>query len=331
MKKIILLACIFSIPALASTESPQFFIGAKGGYQWASDDNYNHSDPSGAIWGAYGGLQFTPSWSWDLGYQYHHDLNVDATSVNVNTWLIESALRYDWYLQDNLSLYGRLGAAYWDMEKTQPSLDNLDETGFSPLGEIGMSYYMTPSLSMSVGYQYIDSIGKSSTGKYDSHAALISLAYTFGRKAQSAPIETAPIIESISEPEEEAVDTKSQPQTFTFSEKTVVLVLSSDSIKLSDNLAQSLTEVASVLDTHPQARAVIVGHTDSSGTETYNQALSERRAQAVAVQLVDLGVTQEQLEWRGEGESNPIAENVTAEGRAKNRRVEVTIPSFQYQ
>ncbi|MGL4957437.1 MAG: OmpA family protein, partial [Plesiomonas sp.] len=70
---------------------------------------------------------------------------------------------------------------------------------------------------------------------------------------------------------------------------------------------------------------------DSTGAETYNQALSELRAQAVANQLVDLGVTQGQLEWRGEGESSPTANNTTAEGRAKNRRVEVTIPHFQFE
>lgn len=197
MKKIILLTSLLSMPVLASAESPQFFVGAKGGYQWDQDDNYDHSDPSGVIWGIYSGVQFTSSWSWDAGYQYHDDLKADATSVNVKTWLIESALRYDWYLQDNLSLYGRLGVTYWDMEKVQPSLTNLDATGFSPLGEVGARYNLTPSLSLSAGYQYIDSIGKSSTGKYDSHAVMISLAYTFERKVQSTPIETTPGVESI--------------------------------------------------------------------------------------------------------------------------------------
>jgi OOP family OmpA-OmpF porin len=325
MKKILLLTSLLSIPALATPEYHQFFVGIKGGHQRTSDDTYNHSSPSGSLWGIYSGVQFTPSWSWDVGYQYHDDLKADATSANVKTWLIESALRYDWYLQDNLSLYGRLGAAYWDVEKTQPSLDNLDATGFSPLGEIGMSYHMTPSLSLSAGYQYIDSIGKSNTGKYDSHTALISLAYSFGHTAKSAPTEITPVIEK------EVIDSKPQLQTWTFSENVIEGGFGFDAIKLTDSFVQSLSEVVSVLKTHPQARAVIVGHTDSTGAETYNQALSELRAQAVANQLVDLGVTQGQLEWRGEGESSPTADNTTAEGRAKNRRVEVTIPHFQFE
>ena len=313
MRSVILLTNLFSMSVLASVEELQFFVGAKGGYQWGQDDRYNHSDPNGALWGIYSGMQFTPSWSWNVGYQYHDDLKADVTSVNVKTWLIESAFRYDWYLRDNLSLYGRLGVAYWDMKKAQPSLDNLEATGFSPLGEVGARYNLTPSLSLSAGYQYIDSIGKSNTGKYDSHAAMISLAYTFGSKVQSAPIETTPVVESTPVPEKKIVNSHPQPQMWNFSEKKIEGVFGFDSIKPSDSFVQSLGEVSAVLKYHPQARAVIVGHTDSIGTETYNQALSERRAQAVAALFVDSGVAQEQLELRGEGESNPIAGNATAE------------------
>lgn len=193
MKKIILLTSLLSISALAASEPPTFFVGVKGGYQWALDDNYNHSNPEGTILGLYSGLQFTPSWSWDVGYQYHDELKADATSVNVKTWLIESALRYDWYLQGNLSLYGRLGAAYWDMEKTQLSSNESDATGFSPLGEVGVNYHFNPNLGLSAGYQYIDSIGKSNTGKYDSHGLLVSLAYTFGNEAQPALVKSTPM------------------------------------------------------------------------------------------------------------------------------------------
>ncbi|MCG9683618.1 porin family protein [Vibrio sp. Isolate23] len=196
MNRIVVIAFIMSAPVIASTEYPQVFIGSKIGYQMASDGTYNHSVPNGSIWGIYSGLQLSSAWSWDVGYQYHYDLRADATSVNVKTWLIESALRYDWYLQGNLSLYSRLGAAYWDMKKMRPSLDNLNANGFSPLGEVGASYNITPTFSLSAGYQYIDSIGKSNTGKYDSHSALVSLTYTFGPRKQPAPVEVTQTVES---------------------------------------------------------------------------------------------------------------------------------------
>ncbi|MBD1574005.1 outer membrane beta-barrel protein [Vibrio sp. S17_S38] len=331
MKKTILLTGLFSIPVLAAPESPQIFVGVKGGYQWALDDNYNHSNPEGIILGLYGGLQFTPSWSWDLGYQYHDELKADATSVNVKTWLIESALRYDWYLQDDLSLYGRIGAAYWDMEKTQLSSSKSDATGFSPLGEVGINYHFNPNVRLSMGYQYIDSIGKSNTGKYDSHGLLVSLTYTFGSTTQPALVETAPtsIIEDT--PVKETATAKAPPQIQAFSPKTTDGLFGFDSVEPSQEFTDQLTETSSVLNSYPQAQAVVVGHTDSTGSALYNQNLSEHRAQAVVNKLIELGAAQAQLKWRGEGESQPVADNNTAEGRAENRRVEITIPSFQFQ
>lgn len=331
MKKIILLTGLFSIPVLAATESPQFFVGIKGGYQWALDDNYNHSNPEGTILGLYGGVQFTPSWNWDLGYQYHDKLKADATSVNVKTWLIESALRYDWYLRDNLSLYGRLGAAYWDIKKTQLSSSKSDATGFSPLGEVGINYHFNPNVRLSTGYQYIDSIGKSNTGKYDSHGLLVSLTYTFGSTTQPALVETAPtsIIEDT--PVKETATVKVPPQIQAFSSKTTVGVFGFDSVEPSQEFIDQLTETSSVLNSYPQAQAVVVGHTDSTGSALYNQNISEHRAEAVVNKLIELGATPTQLEWRGEGGAQPVADNKTPEGRAKNRRVEVIIPSFEFQ
>lgn len=212
MKKIILFASLFSIPVLAATESPQVFVGVKGGYQWVLDDNYNHSNPEGTILGLYGGLQFTPSWSWDLGYQYHDTLKADATSVNIEAWLIESALRYDWYLQENLSLYGRIGAAYWDIEKTQRYSGKIDATGFSPLSEVGVNYRFNPNIQLSAGYQYIDSIGKSNTGKYDNRGLLVSLTYTFNSTTQPEVVETAPTSIIEEPPVNEVATVKEVPQ-----------------------------------------------------------------------------------------------------------------------
>jgi OOP family OmpA-OmpF porin len=65
----------------------------------------------------------------------------------------------------------------------------------------------------------------------------------------------------------------------------------------------------------------VVGHTDSSGAEAYNQKLSERRAQAVADYLQAKGIATGRLTASGAGESQPIADNKTADGRALNRRV----------
>jgi len=67
----------------------------------------------------------------------------------------------------------------------------------------------------------------------------------------------------------------------------------------------------------------VAGHTDSVGTEEYNMGLSLRRANAVRNYLVDKGIEADRLTVKGYGESQPIADNATAEGRFQNRRVEL--------
>ncbi|NML14182.1 outer membrane protein OmpA [Azohydromonas caseinilytica] len=70
---------------------------------------------------------------------------------------------------------------------------------------------------------------------------------------------------------------------------------------------------------------IAVGHTDSVGTDAYNQRLSVRRAEAVKAYLVSKGVEKNRVYTEGKGEKQPVADNKTAEGRAKNRRVEIEV------
>ena len=105
------------------------------------------------------------------------------------------------------------------------------------------------------------------------------------------------------------------------------LLFAFDSAVLLDSDIATLNELASKLKAEaPDATLSITGHTDSVGTAAYNQKLSERRAVAVANHLVAQGVPQANIiAVSGEGLTNPVADNATAEGRAKNRRVEVEI------
>lgn len=75
----------------------------------------------------------------------------------------------------------------------------------------------------------------------------------------------------------------------------------------------------------------IVGHTDSVGTESYNQGLSERRARSAASYLAGKGVSPNIISTSGRGELQPIATNATAEGRAQNRRVDITVDAVRPQ
>ncbi|MGE0384325.1 MAG: OmpA family protein [Gammaproteobacteria bacterium] len=87
--------------------------------------------------------------------------------------------------------------------------------------------------------------------------------------------------------------------------------------------APTLDHAASVIKQFPGTKFDISGHTDSNGSDAYNQDLSKRRVNTVRDELVRRGVPAAQLVTGYHGESQPIATNATAEGRAKNRRVEI--------
>jgi outer membrane protein OmpA-like peptidoglycan-associated protein len=87
----------------------------------------------------------------------------------------------------------------------------------------------------------------------------------------------------------------------------------------------TLNDVASVLAQYPKTYIDVYGHTDSDGTDAYNQGLSERRAQSVASYLTSHGVQSARIATRGYGETQPIASNETEAGKASNRRVEIKI------
>jgi outer membrane protein OmpA-like peptidoglycan-associated protein len=69
----------------------------------------------------------------------------------------------------------------------------------------------------------------------------------------------------------------------------------------------------------------VAGHTDATGTDEYNQGLSERRARSVVDYLVGKGIDRSRLDAVGRGESQPVADNGTRDGRAQNRRVELNV------
>ncbi len=87
----------------------------------------------------------------------------------------------------------------------------------------------------------------------------------------------------------------------------------------------TLDQVASTLNEYNQTVIQVAGFTDSTGSDAYNQGLSERRANAVASYLTSKGVGSNRMVIKGMGESYPIASNDSDAGRAQNRRVEITI------
>ena len=103
------------------------------------------------------------------------------------------------------------------------------------------------------------------------------------------------------------------------------VTFATDSSDLSPAFFDVLNSVGKVLDEFEQTVVEVAGHTDSTGSEAYNQSLSERRAASVATYLKGQGVMSQRLITLGMGELRPVADNSTAPGRQANRRVEITM------
>ena len=103
------------------------------------------------------------------------------------------------------------------------------------------------------------------------------------------------------------------------------ILFATDSASLRPDLQADIRTVAQSLLAYPDTTVQVIGHTDNDGDAAYNQDLSQRRAQSVAGILVSEGVPSFRIQSIGRGEDQPIASNLTPEGKSQNRRVEIVI------
>lgn len=132
--------------------------------------------------------------------------------------------------------------------------------------------------------------------------------------------------------DQQAKELEQIPNTEVKREEDRLVVTMSDAVLFDVNSAvlkleakDTLGQMADVMIRYPDTDILVKGHTDSTGSEKYNQELSERRAKTVKNYLIDKGVSGPKITSIGFGETMPIAPNDTPEGRQKNRRVEIEI------
>lgn len=98
-----------------------------------------------------------------------------------------------------------------------------------------------------------------------------------------------------------------------------------NSTQIKRGFNSTMDKIAKVLNKYGKTELLIVGHTDSTGSDQYNQSLSENRAQSVQQYLQARGVIQQRLSAYGKGEHEPVASNASEDGRRQNRRVEIIV------
>jgi len=103
------------------------------------------------------------------------------------------------------------------------------------------------------------------------------------------------------------------------------ILFKTDSTELYPGGQDKLHEIAGIMRRYPRTYVEVIGHTDNTGSDAHNRHLSERRATVVADVLADSGIAASRISPHGEGEQRPVGDNDTMDGRARNRRVDITV------
>ncbi|MEZ8350580.1 OmpA family protein [Vibrio splendidus] len=340
MKKLSKIMCavvaasgLAAAPSIAATT----YVGAKVGIGWLDsacvagakcDD-----DAIGA--GIYSGYNFSDKFGIELSSDFLGDYKTsfskNGTTAAFSDPLIAISLTpmYRLAVQQEFDVFFKAGPAY---------ISHGGEDDVVLSAGIGLEKQLSSDWALRVEYQYFDDFDDKIIQDLNSNLVTIGLSYNFGTgntTASAATVATAAAVtqapaEPIAEPEavvveEETVVIKAQTESFSQG------MFETNSTELSTEGETALMPLVEVLQTYPQSSVNVVGHTDSTGAAEYNMMISKKRAAAVAAYIEEQGIEADRITATGEGEENPVATNDTAEGRAQNRRVDATIPSFEYQ
>ncbi|SMY34971.1 OmpA family protein [Photobacterium andalusiense] len=328
------LALLVSGAVNAATVNP-YYVGARaGGVHYADfdaktgNDHWNPSqsksiDKDDFAGGVFMGYNVTPWFAVETGYTWLGEATLkgdNAHNEKIEQQAIDLVGKFTYQATDALDLYTKVGGA-WQFshyKNKATGVSDRDDSLVATAG-LGAEYHFTNNLSARAEYQYYhDMEVKPADTKinWDAHYYGVSLVYGWG-----APAAVAPVVAEVVEATTIQLEPISAEMPFAF-----------DSNKLSAADKQRLEPIAQRLVNFPEAQLVVIGHTDSTGAEAYNQNLSEQRALTVATYLTKhFNIDPSRVSAEGRGELDPAASNDTSEGRAQNRRADVTTPGFEIE
>ncbi|CZE47773.1 OmpA family protein [Campylobacter geochelonis] len=259
----------------------------------------------------------------ELGYDRSSKmkLKVEGDEPSLNSYFI-NAVKDIYSFTDNLKLYGLVGAGYLDFSE-----DDLS-SGFGQYG-LGLKYYITDNFATKLEAR--DAI----TFDHGDHFLFYSLGFAVDFGKRNVDIAAPVVATAIGDEDMDGVADNLDKCPGTPAgvvvdengcEKVIRLNLdvnfAFDSAKITPDYMKKIETVSDFLLEHKDYSVILEGHTDSVGAAAYNQKLSEKRAVSVKNALADLGVANERITTVGMGETQPIADNATKQGRAENRRVD---------
>lgn len=310
-------AAVLAATSVASAAVPDtFYAGVRGGYvhtDWDNSDSayWQEGDNSGYGLGLFGGYSFNEYVSLELGYNYWDAFDAEAydhsESKDLTVHGPELSARFSFPLTaSGTDIFLRGGAMY---AFATGSSDRL-----SPVVGAGVNFMLTDNWALRLGYDRYFSVYDDDNDTngidFDADWYYISLGYVFGDRSP-APVAPQPVTQTVTTTYSLDANT-----TFGF-----------DSSVLSEDGKNAVSQV--VLDAQNAnlegAQYSVTGYTDRLGREAYNQRLSERRAQAVADELVAKGVPAGAITAVGMGSADPVT-GVECDGLSRNELIKCYAP-----
>ncbi|WP_421174088.1 OmpA family protein [Aeromonas enteropelogenes] len=309
------------------------YVGVKTG--WVHGHNACESqhltcdnDELGA--GLFAGYALNDWLALEAGYNYFGKMKADYPALGHSDVIapysgkvqgIELGAKPYWKLNDTTSLFAKVGTLAWwtDVKGEEVGFQHTaSDNGWSPMLGAGVEMAMSDNLSARLEYQWFHNVGGDSTGGSSINMLSAGLSYRFGSPTPepAVAIPVPPTTKSI------------EAMAIQLNEVSGGVLFDFDSATLTPAMIDTLQPALKRLQTYPQALLTIHAHTDSRGPLAYNQALSERRAMSVNNYFVGQGIAPSRLTLDAKGETQPIADNRTKEGRAQNRRVVLASPAF---
>jgi opacity protein-like surface antigen len=313
-KRLIVAAAIAVLPFAAQAQEidsqPGFYIQAGGGAQWTLGSQNNTTTYTG--WAVGGGVGYDfvgPRAEIEVGYgQVPNNVNIPGTAINNKTGALTAMANvlYDFFPRSVITPFvgGGIGVAFVD------SNTSLGSTAFAFQGIVGIGYQVNEQLRFGIEGRYLGStnvtlnypILGNPTYNISNLMALAGVQYKFAA-APPPPPPQPPVV---------------APPSF-------MVFFDWDRSNLSQQALATIQQAANVFKQKGNARITATGHTDTSGPESYNMALSLRRANAVKDALVRDGVPPQAITVIGMGEKGLLVPTGDGVREPQNRRVEIVI------
>lgn len=266
-----------------------------------------HKMDDGTLVGGSLGYFLTDDVLLNIGLGKYKSLDSDVTGESLDGRLAHVEAVYH-FGEGALRPY--VSGGFGHQELDQPGTSTRDRTTLAMAG-FGIKNYLNENFFVKAGVDALYGLDHRNT----EWQAGVGMGLNFGGKPAPVVAQAEPAPAPAPQPEPEYQNVRV--------ELDVKFDFDRDTIR--PEFRQDIQSLAEFMRTYPSVSTTVEGHTDSVGSDAYNQNLSERRANAVRQALISEGVDSSRVNAVGHGEARPIADNSTADGRAMNRRVEAEV------